>query len=71
MINETLQRDLRTVGLERRGFKYHRTHALRNYVTECICDCQLCQAHYFQDYHDSNSVYPSLGDDRWLEYHYD
>ena len=64
--------DLRTVGLDRTGFRYHRTHVetpLKG-LSECICDCVLCQAHYFQDVHEG-SDYPSLGNDKWLNYHYD
>jgi len=64
--------DIRTVGLERRGFRYHRTHPLaKSYLSECVCDCQLCQAHYFQDDHQPTNEYPSLGADKWLDYHYD
>ncbi len=62
--------DLRTVGLDRRGFRYHRTHPLgKREVAECICDCVLCQSHYFQDVHGCD--YPSLGGGKWLDYHYD
>jgi len=65
--------DIRTVGLERRGFTYHKTHAVNGAVaaTECVCDCQLCQAYFWNDFHEPSAEYPSLGGRKWLDYHYD